>query len=482
MEAEPSNEIAEKNVTPVEELTDVIVPADSDPIPADTTEPIPADITEPTPADITEPIPADITEPIQADTTEPIPADITEPIPADITDPIPADTTEPIPADTTEPIPADTTEPIPADITDPIPADITEPIPADATEPIPADITELIQADTTEPIPADITEPTPADTTEPTPADTTEPTPADTTEPTPADTTEPTPADTTEPTPADATEPIPVGTTEPTPADTTEPTPADTTEPTPADATEPIPVGTTEPIPADTAESKPPVVSTDLVKEEIIAKEIKQENNPVIESAPDNVPKEPVVILPAIHIIETNTALPAPSSGLTSPSSTRSSLSRKESRGKHHKRVSFTGTNEEFKKKVSESRSSIWPLAADFTADTGEKAVGRYVSEQWTLSESWLHCIDYMGEQPALSKRHLFRVKFSQPTRRRPIPAHSASVYFTLVTGEREEEVRVWWEMEGQRLPHRPEEGLFREQWLKDILTSKSLICSETLF
>ena len=203
----------------------------------------------------------------------------------------------------------------------------------------------------------------------------------------------------------------------------------------------------------------------------------------MLESAPDKVPEEPSVTIPAIQIVEADTTLPAPSPGLKSPSPSRSNLSRKESRGKHHKRVSFTGSKEELANKVSEPTTSIWPLTADFTAETGEKAVGRYVSEQWTLSESWLHCVDYMGQQPALSKRHLFRVKFSQPTRRRPIPAHSASVYFTLVTGEREEEeVRVWWVMEGQRLPHRPEEGLFREQWLKDILTAKSLISSETLF
>ena len=165
-----------------------------------------------------------------------------------------------------------------------------------------------------------------------------------------------------------------------------------------------------------------------------------------------------------------------------SPSPTRSSLSRKESRGKHNKRVSFTGPQETLVKFVSETKREAWPLSADFTAELGEEAVGEHVRDKWSLSESWLHCVDYMGEQPPGSNRHQYRVKFSQPTRRRPIPAHTASVYFTLVPGGAGGQVGVWWVMEGQRTLHKPGEGPFREKWLKDILEAKSIICSETLF
>ena len=163
-----------------------------------------------------------------------------------------------------------------------------------------------------------------------------------------------------------------------------------------------------------------------------------------------------------------------------SPSPTRSSLSRKEGRNKHHKHVSFTGPKDTPVKPVSETRRQDWPLSADFSAELGEKAVGEYVRDKWSLSESWLHCVDYMGEQAP--NRHRYRVKFSQPTRRRPIPAHTASVYFTLVLEGTGGQVGVWWVMEGQRTVHKPGEVPFREKWLKDILEAKSIICSETLF
>ena len=165
--------------------------------------------------------------------------------------------------------------------------------------------------------------------------------------------------------------------------------------------------------------------------------------------------------------------------GSISPASpTRSSLSSKGSRSKQRKRVSF---NEKREDEVP--CSTIWPRSDEFTVEAGEEGVKKYVRECWSLEESWLHCVDYLGEEPASSGRHRYRVKFSQPTRRRPIPAHAASVYFTLAAGcKGEDRVEVWWVLEGQRLVHRPGEGQFIEQWLKDVLEAKAIICAETLF
>ena len=71
--------------------------------------------------------------------------------------------------------------------------------------------------------------------------------------------------------------------------------------------------------------------------------------------------------------------------------------------------------------------------------------------QEWELSESWKHCIDYLGttagrelgeqqgEQQQQQKRatgtedgdlHCYRVQWSEPTRRKPVPVSTASVYF----------------------------------------------------
>lgn len=123
------------------------------------------------------------------------------------------------------------------------------------------------------------------------------------------------------------------------------------------------------------------------------------------------------------------------------------------------------------------------PLSQEFTNASAELAILDYVDNTWNLSEEWLRCIDYLGVSDGDVKEHKFRVRFSQPTRRKPIPSYTSSVYFTLVPSHGENEpMRVWYTMEGQRLVHKPEENTFREKWLKDILSSKAIICSETQF
>ena len=54
----------------------------------------------------------------------------------------------------------------------------------------------------------------------------------------------------------------------------------------------------------------------------------------------------------------------------------------------------------------------------------------------WAVSESWKHCIDYLGTNLGGEGRedglHCYRVQWSEPTRRKPVPVATASVYFFL--------------------------------------------------
>ena len=66
----------------------------------------------------------------------------------------------------------------------------------------------------------------------------------------------------------------------------------------------------------------------------------------------------------------------------------------------------------------------------------------------WELSESWEHCIDYLGTREAGRERgaegkplHCYRVQWSEPTRRKPVPMATASVYFFL---QEQLKVQVW--------------------------------------
>ena len=64
--------------------------------------------------------------------------------------------------------------------------------------------------------------------------------------------------------------------------------------------------------------------------------------------------------------------------------------------------------------------------------EEGEKDISQFVSK-WTLDECWLYCIDYMEcIETEFGKNHHYNVKFSIPTRQKPVPSETASVFFVL--------------------------------------------------
>lgn len=54
----------------------------------------------------------------------------------------------------------------------------------------------------------------------------------------------------------------------------------------------------------------------------------------------------------------------------------------------------------------------------------------RVIVQSWQVGVSWRYCIDYLYQEDQL---YCYAVKYSEPTRRRPVPRATASVYFYLL-------------------------------------------------
>ena len=78
---------------------------------------------------------------------------------------------------------------------------------------------------------------------------------------------------------------------------------------------------------------------------------------------------------------------------------------------------------------LEEAENIDWPTGADFTQEVGLKSVEEFIG-RWPLHDSWKYCINYLGMD---EERYQYQVLWSIPTRRKPVPRATASVYFTLV-------------------------------------------------
>jgi A-kinase anchor protein 14 len=123
--------------------------------------------------------------------------------------------------------------------------------------------------------------------------------------------------------------------------------------------------------------------------------------------------------------------------------------------------------------RIEEKENIEWPPAEGFTWETGLKSLESFVTT-WNVSDKWKYCIDFLGHKEG---KYEYRIVWSIPTRRKPVPRATASVYFTLVPQLSESAtILVFYVFEGQRLVHRPGESKFREEWLQSILDSKSVV------
>jgi len=126
-----------------------------------------------------------------------------------------------------------------------------------------------------------------------------------------------------------------------------------------------------------------------------------------------------------------------------------------------------------------------WLSGEEFTISKGTDKIQDFV-ETWECTGSWLFCIDYLCEEKhEYSRRYRYRVQWSVPTRRKPIPRATASVYFTIEISTVKPQhfpVDVYYIFEANKLVHRPGKSRFREKWLQDIVESKILMMDAIKF
>jgi A-kinase anchor protein 14 len=82
--------------------------------------------------------------------------------------------------------------------------------------------------------------------------------------------------------------------------------------------------------------------------------------------------------------------------------------------------------------KIEPTGTFVLPKISDFNEENGVETVMNII-KKWELSEKWLHCIDYIGNQEQqFDTIFTYRVCYSIPTRIKPIPKATASVYFKI--------------------------------------------------
>ncbi|XP_043913289.1 A-kinase anchor protein 14 isoform X2 [Protopterus annectens] len=130
-------------------------------------------------------------------------------------------------------------------------------------------------------------------------------------------------------------------------------------------------------------------------------------------------------------------------------------------------------------------KTMAWTACKDFTVELGKQQIEEFIST-WEIHESWLHCIDFLrATELEFSKQYHYQVKWSIPTRRKPIPYATACVYFIIEVSKIKPStlpVEVYYFTESNRLKHRPNETRFREKWLKDIIESKMFLMETVNF
>lgn len=126
-----------------------------------------------------------------------------------------------------------------------------------------------------------------------------------------------------------------------------------------------------------------------------------------------------------------------------------------------------------------------WLTIANFTVEKGKEKISEFV-KTWNYEKSWLYCIDFLKEDDdKYSKKYRYQVRWSVPTRRKPIPRATACVYFTIDVSKikpGEYPIDVYYVFEANRLVHKPGESRFRERWLKDIIESKVMMMEAVTF
>ncbi|XP_068008229.1 A-kinase anchor protein 14 isoform X2 [Melanerpes formicivorus] len=116
----------------------------------------------------------------------------------------------------------------------------------------------------------------------------------------------------------------------------------------------------------------------------------------------------------------------------------------------------------EREKKEKETKYAIknaqWNTGNSFTVERGLQQIEEVIST-WEIHESWLHWSEFLQEEDLKdSKRYHYRVCWSVPTRRKPIPRATADVYFVIEISKIKpatSPVEVFFTLEASKLIHR---------------------------
>ncbi|CAF2375672.1 unnamed protein product [Rotaria sp. Silwood2] len=139
--------------------------------------------------------------------------------------------------------------------------------------------------------------------------------------------------------------------------------------------------------------------------------------------------------------------------------------------------------NDEWQKKSQGQSIVRWPTIDEFTHENvGLDKINEYIEKEWKTTPGgqdacWLYAIDFL-EKKALefTELYIYRVRYSIPTRRQPIPRQTVSIYFTLDVSKvkpKNTPIQVSFVLETMRLVHHPDTFRFRQTWLENIILLK---------
>jgi len=129
-----------------------------------------------------------------------------------------------------------------------------------------------------------------------------------------------------------------------------------------------------------------------------------------------------------------------------------------------------------------------WPSIAEFTNEKiGIEKINEYIEKEWKTSAGgqdhcWLYAIDFLERKSLeFNDLYIYRVRYSIPTRRQPIPRQTVSIYFTIDVSKikpKNTPVKVSFVFETMRIIHHPTNFRFRQNWLQDIILLKENLSS----
>ncbi|CAF1140405.1 unnamed protein product [Rotaria sordida] len=154
-----------------------------------------------------------------------------------------------------------------------------------------------------------------------------------------------------------------------------------------------------------------------------------------------------------------------------------------ENRHNHERGRFIELENDEWQKKLQEKSIVRWPTIAEFTNENiGIEKITEYIEKEWKTTPGgqdacWLYAIDFLEKKSLeFNDLYIYRVRYSIPTRRQPIPRQTVSIYFTLDVSKvkpKNTSIQVSFVLETMRLIHYPDTFRFRQTWLENTILLK---------